>query len=107
MTRAQTLKRDNLLVEFVKKHKGKDNCVSSKEIAEYLQENGYSLKSCSVNMVVRKLIFERCLPICSKNSKGYYWGMNRRDIETTISHLKSRIDELQNHIDILQNFIIS
>lgn len=34
MTRLQVFKRDNLIVEYIKEHKGRENCVSAKQITK-------------------------------------------------------------------------
>ena len=75
MTGNLIVNRDNLIVKYIQQHKGKDNCVSAKELAKHLQDNGYSTKSEAMHVIIRKIMYERCLPICSLNSKGYYWGV--------------------------------
>lgn len=37
MKRTETVKRDNLLIDYLLKHKGKNNAVSATEIVEYLK----------------------------------------------------------------------
>ena len=99
--------RDNLLVHYIREHKGKANIVSAKEISNYLKANGYNVKARYVNTVIVKLMYERSLPICSLNSKGYFWGANRAEIEEAIKHLQSRCVEITKHIEHLQSFILN
>ena len=100
------IKCDNLLVEFLLDHKGKENVVSAKEISRFLTNKGFALKQQSVHTAISNLIAERHLPICSLNCKGYYWAQKKEDIVECIAHLKSRIDSLEDHIKHLRNFIM-
>lgn len=88
-------------------HKGIDNAVSQREIAIYLVENKYGIKEKYVNSIIRKLVNERKLPICSSNGKGYYWASTKSDIIHTINSLKGRCLELKEHIRILESFLFS
>lgn len=56
-TAKQSLKRDNLLVDFLFQHKGKDNIVSAKEICDYLNENGYTAHQININIPIRRLMY--------------------------------------------------
>lgn len=103
----QSFKRDNLLVDFLFQHKGKDNIVSAKQICEFLNERGYHANPDAINMTIRKVMYERHLPICSANSKGYFWATTKEEIQMTIDDLQGRIEEMQNRIDHLQSFIIN
>lgn len=107
MTQIQVLNRDNLLVDFIFQHKGKDNIVSAKEICEFLNERGYHAKPDAINVTIRKVMFERRLPICSANSKGYFWATTKEEIQATIDDLQGRIEEMQRRIEHLQSFIIN
>lgn len=107
MKQIELLKRDNLLVEFIFQHKGLRNVVSSKEICEFLNERGCYIKIDSVNVVVRRVMFERRLPICSANSKGYFWATTKEEIQMTIDDLQGRVNEMTNRIEHLKSFIIN
>lgn len=107
MTQYETFKRDNLLVDFLFEHKGIQNIVSAKAICEFLNERGYHAKPDSINAVIRRVMFERRLPICSVNSKGYFWATTKEEIQMTIDDLQGRIEETQNRIEHLQSFIIN
>lgn len=99
-------KRDSVLLEFMKKHKGEANIVSSKQISDYMNENGYSTSSAIVHSLIKRIMYERNAPICYTNTKGYYWASNRAEIQKTIADMESRQASLQEHIDHLKNFII-
>lgn len=107
MTAIQIFKRDNLLVDFLFQHKGIQNIVSAKEICEFLSERGYPSKPQCINAVIRRVMFERHLPICSANAKGYYWAQTKEKIQMTIDDLQSRIEEMTNRVEHLQSFIIN
>ena len=100
------VKRDNLLVEYLLDHKGIENAVTGKEIAKYLTEIGFPIKSESVHCMVSRLLMERHLPICSSIGKGYYCAKNKQDIIDCIYQLQAILDGLQEHINHLMNFII-
>jgi hypothetical protein len=101
------IKRDNLFIDYILNHKGKENCVTRYEIAEYLTSNGFPTKPQTVHCIVNSLMFERHLPICSLNGKGYYWAKSKADIMACIDSLQQRVDSLNEHIKHLENFIIN
>lgn len=106
MKRQNTFIRDNLLVEELIQHRGRENAMSTKQIMEFLGNNGYPYKANGIGKLVNRISKERCLPICYENGKGYYWPLRRSEIQTTVRDLQGRIDALQEHIDRLRNFII-
>ena len=106
MKRTETVKRDNLLVEYLLEHKGRENAVSRHDIAEYLTANGYPKKPDTAHGIIERLIRERHLPICSINGKGYYLAKTKADILASIDELQSRITAMQEHIEHLKNFIM-
>ena len=101
----ETIKSDNALVDLLAEHKGKANVISSREIAEYLTERGYPIKQGCVGMKVGRVMFERHLPICHLNSKGYYWASNKAELRESVADLESRIVAMQQHIEHLESFI--
>jgi hypothetical protein len=106
MNMAICIKRDNILVDFMLKHKGKENAVSSKEICNFLSKEGFNCEVDSVHSILKNIIKQRHLPICSLNSRGYYWAKTKDDVLSCISHLEKRITALQEHIAHLFDFII-
>lgn len=107
MTQKEIMKRDNILINYLIENKGRENCKSSKEISVFLTEQGYPTTVANVSSIVMKIINERFSPICSLNTKGYYWAKDKNDILECLNHLKSRVMALQNHIAILENYIIN
>ena len=99
-------KRDTLLLEFIKAHKGEENRVTSYELQKFLNEKGYSVKQKHICYLINKIMYERNAPICYINAKGYYWARTKAEIEKTIGDMQMRRDSLQKHIDHLKNFII-
>lgn len=106
MKRYDAYKRDNMLVDLLRKHRGAGNIISGAEITEYLNAHGYPSDKASINMLIRRVMYERHLPICSLNAKGYFWASNKAEIQVTINDLQGRIEEMQNRISILKSFII-
>ena len=106
MKRLDCIKRDNLLVEYLLEHKGREKAVSRHDITEYLTANGYPQSAGTVHGIIERLIQERHLPICSANKKGYYWAKTKADILASIDELQSRITAMQEHIEHLKNFIM-
>ena len=101
----ETIKSDNLLVEFLLAHKGKANVVSSKEIAKYLTDCGYGITVQSVNVKVKRVMKERRLPICHLSCYGYYWANTKDELKESIADLESRIMAMNEHITHLKSFI--
>ena len=106
MKHYDVFKRDTLVLEFLKKHKGEENRVTSYDIQKFLSDNGYSIKRNNVGTLVNKIMYERNAPICYSNTKGYYWAKTRSEIEKTIADMVMRQKSLQEHIDHLKNFIV-
>lgn len=107
MNSQQVKIRDNLLIGFIAQHRGVDNIISPKAICEFLGENGFHTKRDAIHQIVRKIILQQYLPICSANGKGYFWAESQTDIQSSIDDLQSRIDEMQNRIEILKKFIFT
>ena len=106
MKRIDCIKRDNLLVEYLLDHKGREKAVSRNDIAKYLTAHGYEQKASTVNLLMTKIIQKRHLPICSINAKGYYWAKSKVDILENIKEFQSRITAMQERIEHLKNFIM-
>ena len=102
----ETFKRDNLLLDIIFQRKGKENIISAKEITTILNENGFKTKQDCIHQIVRRIILERRVPICSLNYKGYFWATTKDEIQMSVDHLQSRIAEMQKRIDVLKSFII-
>ena len=101
----ETIKSDNALVDLLVEHKGKANVISSKEIAEHLTACGYPIKVGCVGMKVGRVMYERHLPICLLNAKGYYWANCKAELRESVADLESRIVAMRQHIEHLESFI--
>lgn len=99
-------KRDSLLVDFMREHKGEENLVSSKEIKEFLDSVGYKTNINFIHSIIRKIMYERNAPICFSNINGYYWAKNRAEIEKTVRSMEDRIDAFRFHISHLKQFVV-
>ena len=100
-----TFNRDALLVNIIRNRKGSKNVISAKEIAAILSKSGYKTTEGYIHTLVKKVMHESNLPICSLESKGYYWGVTRQDICEGVRTLQNKINSLQERIDILNSFI--
>lgn len=103
--RLTTLRRDNLLVDILFQHKGKENAISTKELQRTLSERGYKVQFDCVHSIVKRIVFERHLPICALVHKGYYWGATKQDLQSCIDALQEKMNGLQERIDLLKSFI--
>lgn len=106
MKQVDVMKRDNILVAFLAQHRGMANCVSSSEICKHLNECGYKTQKESVHGLIRRIMFERTLPICSINGKGYFWAETQDEIQSAIYEFQGRIYEMQDRIELLNKFIL-
>lgn len=106
MKKALVEKRYNLIVGFIKAHRGAENAVGNKEINAFLEDHGLAMKPRSIGKTLNKLMYDRWLPICFINGKGYYWASSKAEIERTINDLSSRVSELLRHIEHLRSFIM-
>lgn len=105
-TELNAFKRDNCLVDFIREHKGEANAVSGKEIARYLDENGFPTKTEQVHSLVSRVKIERGLPVCIASYSGYYWATSTKDIKQSIEVLQKRVDGILRHIEHLKSFLI-
>lgn len=103
----ETFVRDNVLVEFLRGHRGEGSCVSSRQIVEFLGSKGYSITQNAVHNIIMRIKYSRNLPICSRNAKGYYWAVTQKDIRNSIADLEGRVIEILNHITYLKQFLIT
>ena len=101
-----TFKRDTILFNWLREHKGEANKVTSLEVQMFLEDNGYKINKNNVGTLINKIMYERHAPICYSNSTGYYWATSREELEKTIADLDSRRKSLQEHIDHLKGFMI-
>lgn len=107
MKREELLKRDAVLLEFLKQHRGNENAVHSTEIIKHLKERGYPVAgSDNLRPIIRRIMYEYNAPICHKTWGGYYWAKNREDVIIAIGDLESRIESLSKHAEHLKNFIV-
>lgn len=106
MKRKATYERDNLVVNLMITARGEENALSAKSIAEYLTKNGYKTQTKYIGTLINNIMYERKIPICYINAKGYYWAKSKLEIKKTISDLESRISALKDHIAHLEIFMI-
>lgn len=106
-TEKETLKRDNLLVDFLRKHKGVENAITAYEICDYLSQNGCVVKPRSLNGLITRLKMERTIPICYVRSKGYFWASCKGEILNTINDMLLMIGSLKEHVKFLESFIVN
>lgn len=102
----KTYERDNLVVNTLMEHRGAEDCIIAKELQKILADHGYKLAQWSVGQAIRHIMYERKLPICFINGKGYYWAIRKAELEATIADLTSRMNALQEHIDHLSKFLM-
>ena len=109
ISREERVKLDNLVVELLYNHKGKENAVSGKEIASLLRENSSSGHEYGTSMAcfIRRVMIERRLPIChiQGSNGGYYWAKTKEELLESVKDLEERIATMQETIEHLQSFI--
>lgn len=99
-------RRDCLVLEYIRDHRGEENRVTSYDVQKFLSDNGYSVKRNNIGTLINKIMYDRNAPICFSNVKGYYWAKTRDEIEKTIEDMELRRASLKKHIDHLKQFII-
>ena len=105
MTRRETYKRDSLLKNLIYKHKGLENAIKTREICKQFNEWGKPINARSLPQIIKRLRYERGLPICYQRGKGYFWATSKKDIQITIEDLQSQIYALQTTINFMKGFI--
>ena len=103
--RIETFRRDNLLVDIIFQHKGKENAIGTKQLVLALNDRGYKVSAEGIHGIITRVVFDRHLPICSLVRHGYYWGTSKRDIQVAVDELQDKINGLQERIDLLKSFI--
>lgn len=87
-------KKENIIVDLIFSHKGADNCISAEEIVKELHDNGFSIKTRSINTLITKIKMSRKLPVCYKRHCGYFWATKKSEIVATIGDLQSMVNSL-------------
>lgn len=105
MKHFEAFKRDNILVDIIFQHKGKDNAIGTQELRRAMAYSGYTVSAEYVHSLVNKVVFERRIPICSVAQSGYYWATSKKDIQLAIDELQGKIGGLQERADLLKSFI--
>ena len=106
MKHIEAFRRDNLLVDIIFQHKGKDNAIGTQALRREMEKCGYEVSSERVHMLVNKVTYERHIPICSIGGHGYYWATSKKDIQLYVNELKAKIDGLQERVNLLESFIL-
>ena len=106
LTDKENLRKENLIVDTLWEHNSIDNCVQAEELCNILRENGYNVKTRSINAMITKIKLERKIPLCYIRGKGYFWGRKREDIALTVRDLRLMINSLKEHAEFLESFII-
>ena len=107
MTKRQdAFNRDNAVVDIIFKHRGENNIISGVEIAKQLTDMGFPTKKDCIHSIMTKIIFDRKLPILSKNSRGYFWASTQDEIQKCIDDLENRCSSILEHAEILRAYII-
>ena len=101
----ETYQRDDEIVRILNAHRGRRNAIGANEIRKCLRLKGYSVQSHTVRTRIKKIMYERHMPVCFDNSKGYYLPSCREDVLAVIADCESRIDALKEHINHLNQFI--
>lgn len=104
--RIETFKRDNVLVDIIFQHKGKENAIGTQELILAMNERGYKVSKDHLHGVVAKVTTERRLPICSAVHRGYWWATSKQDLQVAINELEDKIQALQERVDLLKSFVI-
>lgn len=101
----ETFEMDTLVVNTLRKHIGKDNAIGGEELYIILRNNGYVVNRRSIVSIIKRIIEQRYIPVCSLNGNGYYLPNCKEDIVQAIAHLQARVDGLNNRINFLKQFI--
>ena len=106
MKQYNTYKRDEFLINLLKKYRGSSNLISGEQIAIELNNNGFSLNKSSVHTILKAIMYDYNVPIGSINCKGYYWITSKTDVEKSIKHLETRRDALNDRINHLKSLFL-
>ena len=106
MTTRKTYMKDSLLKNLIHKHKGLENAISTNQICTQFNEWGKPINARSLPQIIKRLRYERGLPICYKRGKGYFWAKTKQDIFTTIEDLQNQIYALHTTINFMKGFIL-
>lgn len=105
-TTEDIFKRDMALFSFMRKRRGVDNIVGSKEIADFLESIGYPSKQRCIGELMSRIMYQYNAPIVYRSGAGYFWAKTSDEIRDTICDLQGRIDALNEHIKFLKDFIV-
>ena len=106
LTYKDNLRKENLIVDTLWQHKNIDNSIQAKQPCDILRQNGFNVKTRSINSIITKIKFERKIPLCYIRGKGYFWGRKKEEIALTVRDLRLMIKSLEEHAEFLESFII-
>lgn len=92
----ETFERDNLIVSIIFQRQGKENAISIRDLATALNEKGYTVRENAVHYIVKNIIFERHLPICSLIGYGYWWGEQGKMFKRLLMGCKAKLMDCKN-----------
>ena len=104
MTRKETQRRLILLRNLVRKHKGFENSISTKEIISQMKEYGFDIRPRVLPQLVAKVREEFYLPISYERGKGYFMAVKKEDFDKAIRDMEMQVNALLTHINFLQSF---
>ena len=104
MTRKETQRRLILLRNLVRKHKGFENSISTKEIISQMKEYGFDIHPRALPKMIAKVREEFYLPISYERGKGYFMAVKKEDFEKAIKDMEMQVNALLTHINFLQSF---
>lgn len=99
-------RRQDAIIELLVEHRGKEEFITSNQLKKELAERGFEITTTYLGILINKAAFERNLPICYANGKGYYWASCKAEVNETIADLQSRINAMQKHINHLKKFLL-
>lgn len=104
MTRKETQRRLILLRNLIRRHKGFENAISTKEVISQMKEYGFDIHPRVLPQLMAKVKEEFWLPISYERGKGYFMAVKKEDFDKAIKDMEMQINALKTHINFLRTF---
>jgi len=83
-----------LMIAGLRTKVGHENCITNPQICKALKSKGYEVNEPRIRKLVFHIRNNNLVPYLIASSKGYWIATNKKEIESWISSLKSRIDAM-------------
>jgi len=88
-----------IMVNGLKKKIGVQNCITNPQMCKAMKNHGYEVNEPRIRKIVFHIRNNNLVPNLIASSKGYWIATDKKEIETWVLSLQSRIDAMNETLD--------